>query len=364
MFELAGVALDLHDDSGEEVLTKHADRLVEVAGEVKLAGPDRLARLEDKEFALIFMTSDGKKHRKYAMHDVAHTAVSSAFFEENAHKLPEVCQQFAAWQLYKAAARFKIPATPFLANTEKDVETPHPHLFHTHDLEPPESPKEASAPEDAFIPDSEFLLVEKSESGTVREFRVSTYPQCKEALGSFEETYIQLTPPQRRKVATALMQKAEDFGLAVKGKMLSKYAAEEYNPHCRAHMSLRMHMLSHDTDIADVIRERLIPKIGSVPASEFAEEVREFDEATKLDELWGAGILDPYLSVLGGGEPPSVKVGDLEVPEDRVLLALSQEEKLGGMFGQDLLGRFREDPVGTFKTMPPTVQSDIMRLVP
>jgi hypothetical protein len=353
MFNPAGKVLDLYDDAGLELVLQNADRLEKTAGDGELMSPEELSRLGDEEFAAIFVMPTGKRLRKYAMHNSGHTTLSGLYFEKNAFRLPEEVRKIAAYNLYKAHVRHGIEIPPFLRSIEKEAGD---RVFYAHQLEEPE-PKDETEKE-AAMEDDEFLLVREEEDGsTTRMFRCTNVLQCKEAMEDYETNYRELEPSERVLAARALVKQAERYGLEADTRAIQKYASDEYNGTLGGYVNLRVHMLG-DGPESEGLRT-LLEKSADMHPLEFASELEEFDRITGLYGLWDTSLPDPYASTLGG-EEPTVKVGSFEVTESVVKRAVAKTEKLAEMFRPEMVGRFQQDPIATFKLLSPSVQADIL----
>lgn len=358
MFDPSGRVLDLYDDSDMSLVGDNADRLVKAAGTADVLSPDDLAELPDEEYALVLRNSTtGRKIRKYAMVSPAHVALSSLFFETYGYQLPEECRKVAAYQLYRAHHRHHMEIPAFLQATDKDEDRQE---FWMHELDDPVDQwdmKEANAQE-AHIPNSEFLYVKEAANGDIeRYYHVTNVLECKEALADFEQTFHQFDPAERVIVAEALKEAAGHYKLASDGAMLGRYTSREYNSALPIYVNLRAHLLGKTAE-ADGLRE-FLKQAGQMDPLDFATQLYEFDKQTKLARFWDRSLVDPFASVLGGGIR-QVKVGDDLVSEEDIRKAASNTEVLQRMFRSATLEKFAEDPVGTFLTLPPRVQSDVL----
>lgn len=98
MFKLAGLILDPYDDPAFVDHPRTA---------VSLPTPDEVARLPDRDFAVVIKTAAGT-HRKYPVATPNLLKVSSAYFDEFGAQLPEDIRAAVHCRLADAARRFNV----------------------------------------------------------------------------------------------------------------------------------------------------------------------------------------------------------------------------------------------------------------
>lgn len=111
---LDGTVLDVFDDPRGEVLRSVFPEQGLIPESVKVAmDPSQLAQVEDAHFALVF-DNEGQHHRKFACVDEGHTVLSTIYFMNTAHRLPEEAQKVAAQGILDSCQRYGLPYPPVL----------------------------------------------------------------------------------------------------------------------------------------------------------------------------------------------------------------------------------------------------------
>lgn len=355
MYRLAGKVLDFYDDPDRSVFRRHADRLKKVAGATgEIADEAELQSLRDRDFALVFVSQEGGRFRKYAMHTPTQTALSTAYLESCGYDLPDDCRKVAAYRLFLAHGRHRLPPPSYLMAMPKEAGN---GMFFLHQLDEPDPiHDERPAP---FVPDSQFLHVKVSEvDGSVtRYYRVTNYSQCKEAAEHFDKNYMDLQPTDRVKVALGIITKAEEFGVALDDGAVKKYASVEYNPEVDNYIAQRVQLLKERPEQAVLLK--LSEKKAGYPATVFAEVLEGIDKMAGLDALWDKQIPDPYAAVLG--DPiDAVKVAGRTVTLKEIRKVASNEGRLQEFFRDELIAKFKAEPEKTFFELPESVQAAVL----
>lgn len=112
----AGVVLDFYDDPSGALLKKMfptLDSLHEYIKTAHILTPEEHEVLRDEAYALI-MVNEGKVLRKFACVDAGNTLLSSLYFEQNAHLLPEEAVKVAAVNLSSFCEDFDMDPTDFV----------------------------------------------------------------------------------------------------------------------------------------------------------------------------------------------------------------------------------------------------------
>src|SRR3990172_9821611 len=99
-----GYVIDIYDDAEGKHIADGG--LLKKYGELDVAAADDLAKLPDKDFALVVLTKTGQKQRKYPVHTPDSLALSIHYFGKTGMALPEKARAIAASNFVLAHLRF------------------------------------------------------------------------------------------------------------------------------------------------------------------------------------------------------------------------------------------------------------------
>lgn len=401
-----GSIIDFYDDPHGQVLKEKvasAD-LPDYIKEAQHLDQAVRDRLPDEAFAVV-MFDRGEKIRKYACVDKGNTALSTLYFMENSHKLPEEAQKVAAanlvrscehhgldvpLQLVKAASMIDpaqkalrralaklSPSPENLGKAEKIVRqlTPeskkvmkqwtsgrlekskgmletfrkmtkkssvNPYVDITGQQPPPRFEKVAH---------TRFCLVKEGQG----RFPIDSYGDVLEANQWFEENGNSLHPADRKEYCEKLAARADEIGIAVTDR-IRKYASQDFAPdgEIRVAVATRQQFWADDSPERDML-DGLMGKYASVDPGVFCEALRQFDEATGLDHHWDDAIYDPWYSTYGF-EKQADKVWDLgttRLTSGQLKDACTRQyESLKRSFGEEMANELRAKPEQIFDSLP------------
>lgn len=352
MYKYSGVVLDYYDDGGDTLKAKFPDpsKLPEF---LKNASVTEKHRLPMEAFALVALDGGAVIH-KYACHDAASAAISTIYFMEHGHKLPQEARTAVATKL--ASACLSSELQPPAAMLKLAAETTKSEVL---DLtgKTPEPTKTASPSEygnyAVELPDGQFL------------YPIHTHDLVKKAEQYYMGEAPHMEPGMRRMFAMNLSRKAQELGCSLNDVIKEAGATTLAEP---GHRKLALEMrkvacpgkkrIHKDLDALFVKSAELHPNL-------YAEVLRRFDIAHGLDARWGNDVLDPWSSTFSLDKTAEVvwdEGAERVTDSDLKVLATNHIETMAQSFSQEFVNGFQKDPVGVFKSLPTPQKKVLARL--
>lgn len=202
-------------------------------------------------------------------------------------------------------------------------------------------------------------------------YPIDTEGLVKQAEYYFNENFSEFAPEERRAFAQNLVLHADDLGVKVAGRVLD-YCGNDYGPFIDSELTARCR--SFEGTGHEVVYSLLLEKRSSIPPMVMTSYLIEADRDTGAAETYGrpgTGFRDPFAAVYGGPKLAEAKEPKEEYSWSKggdYTSALSlndlakSETDLDETFGEGFSARFREDPVGVFKSVPDPKKVVLSRL--
>jgi hypothetical protein len=202
------------------------------------------------------------------------------------------------------------------------------------------------------FPDSDFALVVNGE----RHYPLYTPELVKQASSFFEENQELMSPEYRSQFARKLAAKNREEN------MHDKYCGEGYGNQLESQLHMRKQCLADK--VAHIVLDVLYEKRASMSPENFAQNLERFDRENGLDGQWDRLIYDPYSATF------SEKRANLDYFYEQDGMSVTGQElrklaedssALRGMFDQEIVDEFENDPVAIFSSMPNPQKSIMMK---
>lgn len=363
----------------------------------KMMTKDDLDLLSDADFAMVVVTADHKKIRRFPIVDAAHVWLSVKYFEKTKDKMSEPLRVRVANRLQEAmnlyhqyssdvseAADPKASHGIYMEKAFPEEKAPekYPGKYSYSD-EPREKVgavyhetmndkqhleyyqiKEAQA-KLSDLPDEDFAVVVKQAGKTVeRAIPISTPELIKEATLQFNMNEHLMTPAQRYEYAKAVLTKAARLNITIPANEgIRKYYSGTYNDKVKMAMQMRRDMLTTADDEPKLkVLDALMTKSASITPEDFARNLAQFDRISGLDRYWGAPFMpDPYVSTFGLEKKASV--GEYDIEEDDLAALASNAGLLQSYFSDEMIRAFEEAPLEFFMALPKPNQKLIVGII-
>jgi len=397
--------IDFHDDLGASFCATDL-RPPEF---LKTASFRETYELHDGDFALIIVDEDGKEHRKFACNDAGNTWLSLWYFENVESGLPEYAKVAAAENLATYAGIHEIdmedmfPRTaalcselgisPFRHRTwhgdggrsEKVGAAPTPSSqfwdrVSRTGVDPswldtptarttPKAPQIPKVASHKFRLDERRVLVKSASCAPIPTVKEASAPSILEKVAEADRRWEDLNPWERRVVALTLA--AEEPGFGEFPAKVASYMGEEIHPNILDNMRWRATRVARsDEDAENYLRVGAMAKVGSLDLEDAVEAVFLLDEknGVVVQNGYGPSLPDPYLAVYAGLKKEAMWAwtrGDAYINEHQLrsyVGTAAAKIQMGELFTDDLIDKFRKDPVKTFESLPSEQKKVIARM--
>ncbi len=425
---LSGVILDIYDDPSASVLREKlaGSELPEALGDSSLVGPDDLARMPDRLFALVATNGD-EVVRKYAMIDAPHVTTSIIYFLEKGHLLPETAQKTAARNLMAACEWYDLQPPEELtkraglldaglgvldvksrlgstmersrsamdgfraaqAGLSSEQQTKRADLTGTEMMpmsgsistwpDPRNTAKGSSSSSSSkragwehagditeHHPTTKKASASRFCVPSEGRYPIDSYEEVKTASAYFEDHWSKFDLESRREYAVNLSERLDELGLPA-GSHLMKYAGHAYGPNIDVELVTRIR--NYEGTGHEEGYQVLLEKRAMTPPHVMVEMLHELDVVSGAAEKYEAplGFRDPFQAVYGKiaeeKKSWSWSEGNEYVNDNMLMdLALNRYQSLDRAFGMDVRKSFQKDPIGVFTSMPDPQKVVIARL--
>lgn len=218
---IGGLILDFYDDiylDDMKIINKVAE-VPALVTDSEVVPSDKLPSFGDKDFALIVLTKDGRKVRKYMVTDPSNAWLSVRYFIVNKDKLPYEAQVIAAKNLKAAAVKYGLDVPTELEQLSQEVYPDATAVYKEAKLT-----KKATPEEELILTDGDFGLIRDLDGNKERMFPVVKETDVDGYVKKFAELTQYLKPSDKLQFAHRLTKKAKAFGIPVP-EDLSKMSA-------------------------------------------------------------------------------------------------------------------------------------------
>jgi len=408
--------IDFHDDLGASFCATDL-RPPEF---LKTASFRETYELHDGDFALIIVDEAGKEHRKFACNDAGNTWLSLWYFENVESGLPEHAKVAAAENLATYAGIHEIdmeemfPRTAALCS-ELGISPFRHRTWHgdgghsekvggaptttsqfwdlvertgvsdsswlapadpkTKPGAPPSTlvqPGRAAPPKLGSSPyrlDERRVLVKSASCAPIPAVKEASAPSILEKVAEADRRWEDLNPWERRVVALTLA--AEEPGFGEFPAKVASYMGEEIHPNILDNMRWRATRVARsDEDAENYLRVGAMAKVGSLDLEDAVEALFLLDEknGVVVQNGYGPSLPDPYLAVYAGLKKEAMWAwtrGDAYINEHQLrsyVGTAAAKIQMGELFTDDLIDKFRKDPVKTFESLPSEQKKLIARM--
>lgn len=297
----------------------------------------------DRDFALILVDDDGTEHRKYACHDPGNTLVSMFYLQQAVDHLNPAAIKVAAANLAVLGS--------------------HQGL---------EIPEEISKLAELELLDERDIMDERR---VIYRPPMAALPTEKQAKGPYvhlaavEAAWPDLAPEEKRASALELTKLASEVPLSVP-QYIERYSGETLGEKFASHIRMRIPLVRDPALAKEYMR---LGKVASVlDPGEVVGVLYELDNRAGLrwagGDRYGEKVADPFLCVYDHTKEAEyswnhgaefVSETDLKAFPYR----LNTRHLFEDTFSEGTWMRFKDDPVGIFKSMPLEQKILVSRMV-
>lgn len=386
----AGLVLDFYDDFTGDILKSvcpTADALPEAIKTAHILSPEERDVLRDDAFALI-LHDNGKQLRKFACVDEGNTVLSTIYFMENLHKLPEPAIKTAAARLAAFNEEFGLPVpdqvklaavtgmarkrnsdmTPAVVGDEADW-AQRTNLLSVRGgadsgrvIPTANQMKTAAVVDVSGLEAAPVVMQKKIKQAAVgNRYALDSFSDVEDAIRYFDESWTAMRPEDRHEFAVKTAARAEELGLEIP-VLMQRYGSTDYAPDVEAHLANRRAVAPQFSDVWDDLQE----KRAMLEPEVFAGLLKEADELFGLNFDWGGAVADPYYATFGG-KNETEKLAWAYEDADGTKLTLEQlkaipSSEIEKNFAPDFAQAFAHDPAMIFDSMPADTKQVLARM--
>jgi len=227
-------------------------------------------------------------------------------------------------------------------------------------------PKVASSP---YRLDERRVLVKSASCAPIPTVKEASAPSILEKVAEADRRWEDLNPWERRVVALTLA--AEEPGFGEFPAKVASYMGEEIHPNILDNMRWRATRVARsDEDAENYLRVGAMAKVGSLDLEDAVEAVFLLDEknGVVVQNGYGPSLPDPYLAVYAGLKKEAMWAwtrGDAYINEHQLrsyVGTAAAKIQMGELFTDDLIDKFRKDPIKTFESLPSEQKKVIARM--
>lgn len=344
MIKLANQIIDAYDD----VLRDGLKKLASIAPDVQVMSADERAMLQDRDFALCFITKKASKLNKFPIHSADDTWLSNEYFDMNHSRLTEKAASIAAYHIKTACSKFGIKPKASVEQMAKEASS-NVYVEEITSLEQ-HSPV-------LRVNTARFADIEKIAGNyTHAQYAFPNAGSVKLACQYFEKHAAQMPLQTRHKYAHAIQKRANELGMPRQEGLVAKYASDHYSPEIDAHLSSRMSLLEGKPDMQSQF-SKLASVKSSLQPSQFAQMLHHLDKQAGLTKYYDSYLTDPYRSSFAAAIDPyinySVKIASQVLTADEITtIAHAKYDKVKSYFGQTIADEFKKNPIPIFESLP------------
>lgn len=365
--------VDFYDDTGFNQLAKFVKeyKLAKWLKTATLLTPSELAAFPDSDFALVILTKNGNKVRKYPVNDKAHTALSTIYFYLNKDTLPAEAQAIAAHQLQLVLHQYDLRPWDFF-ETPNDIGDKINSVISTHTpddkiitsnlyrdlkkgpMEKVEGFIRETKEARSKLNDDDFALVTKDH----RIFPINTPINFSKAASYFMENKNVLPLDVKHTMAKALYKKASIHNKVLPTEIKSYYSE---TPSDFLESGLRYRIKRAEDMTQKEAYKMILDRIKNIPLTKIASLVAEIDKIaglTKYDRF----LPNPYNLVFSPFEETTTKQANVNNSTITVEeLQAIPEEQLVSLLGEDTFKELLADPATVYPSLPDPYKETIQQ---
>ncbi len=313
-----------------------------------------LDRLDDHDFGLIIVASDGSRSREFPLCNKFETIMSKAAAIANVKLIPKQANNILDMRLGAAARRF-LPGMHKVAEA-RDL------LSNIYALTPRDECKLASKGIEKTA-DCNFAINESYNGGSMRRFPIDTAEQVTRRMRRFETRHHGIHIKYAFEYAKSIAERAETLGVEIpedsainlyKTAAMSKYAKQNINER-----------LKFAPDASHSAYLGLMLKTASATPEQLTVALDATDRQYAMDAFYGIHYPDAGASILDFRKKAEViDVSGVEVDKDELLEAMSSDEgTFTELLGPEALEEMKRDPETALTSLPAPYKQKVLEML-
>ena len=327
--------------TGETSLAKLAESAARY-GRVPMSDQE-LDRLNDRDFGLIIVASDGTRTRAYPLVNKFEVIMSKAAAVMKRKSLPTKASNIVHERIKCAARRF-IPGMQKVAEAQDRLSNIYA-LTKTDERKMARKEMEKTA-------SSNFAVNESYNGGPMKRYPIDTAEQVTRRLRRFETGHGSMHIKYAFEYARNIADRAEELGVNVpEDSAIHLYKTASMSRFAKQNINARLKIAPKESHSAYL---GLMLKTASATPEQLAVALDSTDRQYAMDGFYGTHFPDAASSVLDLHKHAEViDLAGTEIDKDDFLDALTNdEESFSDLFDAETIAALKEDPEVVFASLP------------
>jgi hypothetical protein len=340
-------------DSGELELSK----LGELAAKYGAApmSDKELDRLDDHDFGLILVASDGSRSRHFPLDKKFEVVMSKAAAVANAERIPSKARNILNSRLAAAARRF-LPGMRKKASADAALPS------NVYALTPYDEHRLSHASMEKTA-EGNFAIQESYNGGDLQRFPIDTSEQLTRRMRRFQTAHPKMHIKYAFEYAKNIAERAETLGVEIpEDSAIYLYKTAALHPQARRNICARLDVAPEAAHSAYL---GLMLKTASATPEQLAVSLDSVDREYAMDSWYGVHFPDAASSVLDFRKTAEVwDISGVEVNSDEFRDALeNDEEAFSELLDDETVEALKEDPEAVLTSLPVPHRQKVLEML-
>jgi len=339
--------------SGELELSK----LGELAGKYssKPMSDREIDRLDDGDFGLILIASDGSRSRHFPLNKKSEVLMSKAASVLNADRIPEKARNILHSRLRAAARRF-VPGMNKQASADANLSSNIYALTPRDELKLRSETMEKTA-------GGHFAINESINGGDLKRFPIDNREQVTRKLRRFEVSHRNMHIKYAFEYARNIAERAETLGVEIpEDSAVNLYKTAALSRYARRNINSRLELAPEAAHSAYI---GLMLKTASSSTEQLAVALDATDRQYAMDSWYGVHYPDAASSVLDFRKQAEAwDVSGTEVDKDEFMdLLNNDEEAFNELLDPETVEELKKDPEAILSSLPVPHRQKVLEML-
>ncbi len=347
------IALDHYDmvKKGELDLPKIGE-LAAKYGESTMTEKE-LDRLDDRDFGLILVASDGSRSREFPLCNKFEVIMSKSAAVMHSKQIPAKARNILDVRLNAAARRF----LPGMQKTASATEL----ISNVYALTPRDERKLVSSEMEKTA--SHFAINETLNGGSMQKYAIDNPEQVRRGIRRFETKHRGMNIKYAFAYARNVGERADALGVDIpEESAVNLYKTAAMSPHARGHINRRLKFAPKEAHSAYI---GLMLKTASISPEQLAVALDTTDRQYAMDTFYDTHFPDAGSSVLDFRKKAEViDVSGTEIDKTEFLDTLeSNEEAFAELLGNDAIAELKREPEAVLTSLPMPHKQKVLEML-
>lgn len=314
-------------------------------------------RLQDNDFGLIVVASDGNRYRKFPIHNFYETVMSKAAFVMNGGSIPPKARKILESRINVAAKCY----SPSLSKVASEEARPFPNIYNLSKEEEISYHSEPLMEKTADV--GNFAINRSINGGRMERFPIDSHDQVKRRIRRFDVLHDNMNIKYAFQYAENVSRRAEAMGVDIpEDSSVNLYKEASLSPMAKNSITDRLDFAPIESHAAYL---GLMLKMSSATPEQVAVTLDSIDREYGMDVLYGEQFPSAAKSVLDiEKRADTINVNSVDIPKDQLTsLISSNEADLSNLLGADTVDAMKDEPEAVMKSLPAPYRQKILEMV-